>query len=848
MRAFVRFRRPLLLSFTAVSSVALVACGGGDDELVVRSSRGASGASGVGGRAGASGAAAGASGAAGLGGASGAGGLAVGGAAGLGGGGGTAGVAGSTAGGGAGVAGSTTGGAAGAGTGGTGGTGTGGTGAAGASGGSACGKTCTEGVCVGETCCAPNRACGSLCCGDGSVCSFGACVTPGKTCLEPAECAANEICDLSLGKKPTAPGPMCSGGTSLPEGRCIPRAPQCAAGQSPDPAALTCVSSCEFKPPTIPFTPTVAYAWGGDVAGHSTDVMMAPIVVQLDDDDCDGTITNRDLPEIVFTSFTDGDPTKNGTLRALTVKNGVLVEKWHTAAELFPGGGVAGGNFDGKPGNEVVACLANGFVRAYDGATGAVLWTSDGPYRCSTPAIADLEHDGVKVIVEGAILRGSDGSKYASYATPWTGTFAIADINGDGFEDIVGSGIAFRGNGTILADTGLKGTQTCCGAESGPAVVDLDKDGKPEVVATFFESRTLAVWRFDTNGPGKAQIVRQGLDINGPIAASKCPEQLDGGGPVTAGDFDSDGFPDVALAGAVGYVVLNGKKLVDAAVPDAQTFLWAKETQDCSSAGTGSSLFDFNGDGKAEVIYADEIALHIYEGATGNVLFDICNTSRTLNEQPIVADVDNDGHADLVVVGNSYSGPIQCADGSRTSGIRVFSDPDKRWVRTRSVWNQHAYSVTNIEEDGSVPNTVIDNFKQPGLDNYRQNKQPGREFAAPDGVVSLALPTCAGKYALVAKITNVGESAIPAGAVVGFYLGDPAGGSSLGKVSTKGILYPAQSELVTLDLASPPAGLLTGGMPFQVRFDDTSEPHPAWTECRTDNNTSKAFSGSCGKD
>jgi hypothetical protein len=50
--------------------------------------------------------------------------------------------------------------------------------------------------------------------------------------------------------------------------------------------------------------------------------MMPPIVVQLDDDNCDTLIDERDIPEIVFNSFEGGDYNKNGTLRAVSVVDG----------------------------------------------------------------------------------------------------------------------------------------------------------------------------------------------------------------------------------------------------------------------------------------------------------------------------------------------------------------------------------------------------------------------------------------------------------------------------------------------------------------------------------------------
>ena len=131
--------------------------------------------------------------------------------------------------------------------------------------------------------------------------------------------------------------------------------------------------------------------------------------------------------------------------------------------------------------------------------------------------------------------------------------------------------------------------------------------------------------------------------------------------------------------------------------------LWSKTTHDCSSAVTGSSVFDFNGDGKAEVIYSDEHHLWMYDGPTGtNLIPSTCNTTGTLWEYPLVADVDNNGQADIVVASNAYA--VTCPDdGSKQSGIRVFGSASGSWVRTRDIWNEHTYHITNINDDGTVP-------------------------------------------------------------------------------------------------------------------------------------------------
>ena len=60
-------------------------------------------------------------------------------------------------------------------------------------------------------------------------------------------------------------------------------------------------------------------------------------------------------------------------------------------------------------------------------------------------------------------------------------------------------------------------------------------------------------------------------------------------------------------------------------------------------------------------------------------------------QYPVVADIDNDGAAEFLVVAESP--PI----------LRAFRDKHDRWMPARRIWNQAAYHVTNIEENGTIP-------------------------------------------------------------------------------------------------------------------------------------------------
>ncbi len=266
----------------------------------------------------------------------------------------------------------------------------------------------------------------------GQLCSFQQCVKPGAACQVDDDCAAGEFCSPLETEAP----PQC-GQLQAAAGQCLPRPPACAPGATPgDPPS--CVSSCKAAPFAGVFEPELKYTWGGKTTPpYENDAWSTPIVVHLDDDNCDGIISAQDTPDIAIVTFVNTQQT-TGTARVLSVKGGKLEEKW-TFDGAHPLAAPAGGNIDGKPGNELVVCTAQGddAIVALDGATGQQLWKSDKTL-CGFPALADLDHDGaVEVITEGGIFEGATGKLKHAYKSPMIGTFAVSDIDGDGMLDIV---------------------------------------------------------------------------------------------------------------------------------------------------------------------------------------------------------------------------------------------------------------------------------------------------------------------------------------------------------------------------------------------------------------------------
>jgi hypothetical protein len=391
----------------------------------------------------------------------------------------------------------------------------------------------------------------------------------------------------------------------------------------------------------------------------------------------------------------------------------------------------------------------------------------------------------------------------------------MADLDADGDLELVGGNAAVHHDGTLL-------WERTDNPDGYPAIADIDMDGLPEVVVVSGGDHAIRA----LNG-------EDGSSLWGPADVNQGHGAADpgGGGPPTIADFDGDGRPEIATAGGYGYVVFEGE--------DGSP-KWFQPTQDLSSRSTGSSVFDFDGDGAAEVVYNDELFLRVYRGSDGAVVLEECSTSGTLWEYPVIVDVDNDDHAEIIVMNNDYGGQT-CAGGSAgRHGIRVLGDSMSRWVRTRRVWNEHTYHVTNVEEDLAVPSAETANWTVPGLNNFRQNVQPDGVLDAPDLVVAdvvLDAALCPTEAWITFRVVNRGRAGAPLGIPIQIFDTDPSTGSAtpIATAHTTRRLLAGESELLRIELPLT----ITAGTPFMLWLTLNTGPTrvEGLNECREDNNT-----------
>ncbi len=689
------------------------------------------------------------------------------------------------------------------------------------------GQICTDGACVVD--CGDDEPCGAdqVCCADGELCYAGNCVVPGGACKGLAcatnttqECEDSEICDPTLGFcVPNLADPTCA---FQPEKGVFDPIPRFSWGVR---QVRACSLGCQVEESCVNDVCTPNWTHH-DIADDDFpewhQVVMTPMIADLDGD-C--------VPEIVFNSYRDSTYTTNGILRALHGDDGTTA--WSMGDDAYqtdPSGHPAIGDLDldGQP--DVVSPGEGAYLVAVHG-DGTPMWISENygfGGKSGAPSIANMDGQGAPEVVFGRAVYDNTGAIAYEFATGATGTSGgfgplscVADLDADGRPEVIAGGTAYAFTGTVGVDFTGSVLWTASPADGYCGIADFDLDGTPEVGLVNSGHIYLL------NGQTGAQLA----DFTVPGGGA--------GGPPNIADFDGDGLPELGTAAADHYVVVKYDGT------SAWTQLWISDTKDGSSQRTGSSVFDFDGDGRSEVIYDDEWYLRIYPGlepdcpggvncdgvmSDSEILFIDINSSRTRTENPVVADVDGDFKAELIISSNNESSQGAIGD----AGIEVFEDRLDNWVATVPIWNQHTYHVTNVLADATIPDVEPDNWSTPvsaPYNSYRRNTQGELEtLCAPDlaptdlTVDTLMCPA----LDLSVRVLNQGCLGVGPGVNVAFY----DDGALLGVVQTVGAIQAGASEKVSLSVPDAPGG------PYVITavVDDDGTGTGALNECREDNN------------
>ena len=464
------------------------------------------------------------------------------------------------------------------------------------------------------------------------------------------------------------------------------------AGDTDDPPAPSCkvvddmdaIGSCDAEAPPDSFEPDVQWAWPG--AEGETQVVGTPVVANLTDDNQDGEVDLCDIPDVVVVAYPGpGFLSWVGHLHVIDGETGATnfsIMDEHVSALVNP----ALGDIDGDGIPEIITAqqdtpmgTTTGHLIAFE-HDGTLKWKGDVDFAIgqNAVALADLDNDGDVEIMLGGHVADHQG------VTLWSTTqgvnaittaFAV-DLDGDEDLEIVNGSYAFHHDGAPYYGP--------AGQPGHPQVADLDGDGEPEILVVAQGGMTLI--------QHDGTVSQQGLVAN--LAYWR---------PAAIHDMDGDELPEIAVGASNSYSVLE----------DDFSPKWTTSVLDSSGFAAGTA-FDFLGDGSAEAMYADETTLFIY-GENAQVLLMSPRESWTQAENPVVVDVDNDGSAEIIVASNiGYSNGV-------TAPVQAIRDVEDRWIQARRIWNQHAYHVTNVREDGTIPQFQPKSWQQ--LNTFRTQAQ-----------------------------------------------------------------------------------------------------------------------------
>ncbi len=578
---------------------------------------------------------------------------------------------------------------------------------------------------------------------------------------------------------------------------------------------LVSCKDCEVRPMN-PIQPVVKWRYNSsDVGGTSTP----PTVANIVDTNGDGKIDEHDMPAVIFSAA--------GTTYPGFPK--IVALRGDTGQKIFdiyggnPNGGmcfdpfIATGDIDNDGYNEIVVMRQQNLntspgvgILAYD-HSGNLKWDNKDKVvgynlgllsNTRVPVeIADIDNDGKPEIILGSAVFNGDGSvkwvqpmSYDGYAGTYGGLLqalsTVVDLDLDGKQEVLVGNRAYNSDGTIRWwNTALN--------DGISVIANFDDDPYPDIVYAISYPYVL-----NTSGTGAWIYL---LDHTGKIKwgpvimRSFEPSALrpTGSIPIIA-DVDGDGKPEIVIKTATKIVILdkNGTLKREISVPD-NCYPWGEDRS------TAPTVFDLNGDGRPEIIINSRGYFRIYDGKEGSLLFEDAESTYCFSDRyqrSIISDVDSDGHAEIVV----------SEDGPPGDLIRVYGSSNNDWVGSRKIWNQANYHVTNVNDNGSIPQYEAPSWLMNNTYNCQSAVAPtANPYLTPNLTASyMRAEQADAAMNLAVRVGNGGAIASGPTVTVTFYDSDPAGGGTIiGTAFTTRVLNPGDYQDVIYNWSNGSIGL-----------------------------------------
>lgn len=432
------------------------------------------------------------------------------------------------------------------------------------------------------------------------------------------------------------------------------------------------------------------------------NVLSEVVAAYINDDNGDGLINDLDTPDVVFTASKDFTPGADSPVPgALTVvdgrthetmwsKNSFTLDEAQLGTFMMANPSV--GDLDGDGSPEICIPARKVLFLCTDNQGNLKFWGDSGEqWQDGELSLGDMDGDGQAEIVAGNHVFSNTGELLGSSigTNGKAGFTALVDWDLDGDLEGVNTDVVFDETGATVVDMSP-------GGSAQMAVADVTGDGLPDAVAIDRANSQLGV------------IDNSGVVLWFTTWSHRNPDGGGSGAQPAVGDITGDDAPEIVIGEyeAISAWTAEGDLLWDFTGTEADPLV--------DNSNTGPVLADLDGDGKDEVIVEDENRFWILDGSTGAILAteDQNFSSATFGETPIVADVDRDGSAEIILANSNFYRDTE------QSGISVFGSPTQSWRRLRGIWNQGYYSITNVADDGSLPEITPPN--NPPFNSFRE--------------------------------------------------------------------------------------------------------------------------------
>ena len=290
------------------------------------------------------------------------------------------------------------------------------------------------------------------------------------------------------------------------------------------------------------------------------------------------------------------------------------------------------------------------------------------------PVLGDFNRDGHLDFVGptgdaggmGLLLGQGDGTfapypVVASYASPWNA--AAADLNGDGWLDLV---TVAGGESAISVRLGNEDdyftpatTYSTQSPVLGLLLTDLDDDGNVDLAAA--QDKRLSIWRGSASG-SLGEPVDRTVGVAGSFLASA--------------DWNQDGVPDLLYGSSTLRMMLGRGD----GTFDSETACGIAVADNLPIPTTsGTVLADFDHDQKVDMVAGSKVVLLGMKGCNYTTLVDLPAHNSGASGSVGVADLNGDGHADIVAAFFAVDRKLQVILGDGRGGFAaptILSDAE----------------------------------------------------------------------------------------------------------------------------------------------------------------------------